>query len=177
MNTTEMANYLGVTESSLKKNFTQIKKSKAKQGINITKEGRGDKTEYFVNIQPFSSFYNSKSEKLYFDDNFFKLPNFCTLVAFAMVMINSQQTAISMTYSDFLKYIEIEPTHRNIQTLKEALEHMSDENLINYMPDKRTPDKAFLASWVYDVQQQYKVQIEFFAECKKLIEKHDKSQR
>lgn len=177
MNTQEMASYLNITENTLKKNFKKIQETKAKQGIKITKEGRGDKTEYFINVLPTASFYKTKSEELYFDNNFLELPNLCTLVAFAMVMINTEQTAVSMTYSDFLEYIELQPTHTNIKLLKEAFELMSEQKLINYMPDKRSPDKAFLASWVYSIQKKYKVQIEFFAECKKLIEKYNKNHK
>lgn len=177
MDLNELSEFLHLSPTNIKKNFKQIQENKAKQGIKITKEGRGDKTEYFINVLPTASFYKTKSEELCFDDNFLELPNLCTLVAFAMVMINTKQTAVSMTYSEFLEYIEIQPTHKNIKLLKEAFELMSEQKLINYMPDKKTPDKAFLASWVYSIQKKYKIQIEFFAECKKLIEKYNKNHR
>lgn len=180
MTKAELSQILNISINTIEKKFKNLQNNYKKKGIIIEKKGKGENSEYFIKnlyFKPKNTLYEEKDKVIYFNNEIIEWPNFCSLIAFSLLVINSKQTAVLMSYVDFLNYLEIKPTINNIKNLKKAFEWMNENKIINYMKDNLEPEKAFMASWIYSYTKTYKMQIQFFNDCKKLIKKYNKDNK
>jgi len=77
------------------------------------------------------------------------------------------------SFTDFLKYVEINVTETNIEALKDALLDLQERNLIDYKVDK-TDNDYFTANIYRKVEIDMKIGIGMVKDCKRIQEKYHK---
>ena len=165
----ELSEAVGVSESTLKNQFNRTKEKLLGRGIIISKTGRGEKAEYFLeNDLEFSDnraiTIFEEEKDIFLEDDMLKMMdwNFLIFVGICLTPL----LVFRGSYEDFLKYAGIIPSAANIEALKVALKSM-DNDLIGYYPDK-TDDNYFTASIYRKVEKELKVPIVKLRKCREI---------
>jgi hypothetical protein len=174
MTAKELCEKYGVTEGTLKSNFSRVQKSILKKyGVNITKIGRGEKVSYQEtesDCRAMTIFQEDK-EKIFLDEQSLQLKNFNFLVLLAIV--TTPMLVFRGSYKDFLAYVSKPATKDNINSLKEALDMLVEKEYISLTIDKTNSD-YFVAALYRKVEEEMNVGIAMVQMCKKLAEDNGK---
>lgn len=171
----ETCQVLNLSESTLKTNFARAQKNLLeKKQIKLTKIGRGAAATYeieYLNDNRADKVFNELKDDIILSNESIKLPNWEFLVFLAIV--TTPMIVFRGSYKDFLNYVDIKYSEPNIRDLKNALQTLSDRDVISYVIDKTNND-YFMAGIYRKVEEDAKIGIEMVKECKKLQEKYNK---
>ena len=78
------------------------------------------------------------------------------------------------SHKDFLRYIELECTDKNIQMIKDALTELKERNFINYQLDTTTEEDYFVASIYRKTEIEMKIGIDMIKTCKEIADSNNK---
>ena len=173
----ELSNNVGISVSTLKNQFNREAKKLAEKGIIISKKGRGEEVEYFIE---YDEMFNDnraltifeEDRDIYLAENMMKMLDWDLLV-FVGICLTPLLT-FRGSYEDFLRYAGLIPSAANVLKLKEVLKEM-DSSYIGYYPDK-TDEDYFTASIYRQVEKELKVPIDRLRECRRIqIDNHSRS--
>lgn len=165
-----------VSETSVKTKWkrTQTSLEKKHPGCRFIKEGRGANVSYHVEYEDFddhraNTFVDEEREEIMLANRSIGLVNwqFVTLLG----IVTTPMLVFRGSYSDFLRYIEVEVNEANIAALKDALIDLAAADYIAYMVDK-TDDSYFTASLYRQAETEMQVGIGMIRDCKLLANKY-----
>ena len=175
----EIAEKYHISVSTLKRNFLRTKETLyGKYGIKLEKSGRGDKTIYF--IEDFKHSDPSRAVTLYqsLENNLVPASVAAGLLDINFLIfigiISSPQRAFRGSYLDLLKYLDIQATVEDVQSVRNALKYLSDKDYIMYMED-RTDSMYFMASILKQTENDMELEIQAILTFKALVENTRKS--
>lgn len=164
-----------VAESSMKNAFPRTQKSILKKyGVKIVKEGRGQKAIYreeWEDDKRALTMYKEIKDSVIIDNKSFKLMNWDFMVFLAIV--TTPMLVFRGSFQDFLRYVEVPVTEKNIKALKEALKSLEEREFISFTLDK-TDNNYFIAALYRKVEEEMQIGIGMVKTCKLLAEKHKK---
>lgn len=173
----ELSELIGKSENTIK---TQFKRTAAqlleKKGIILTKQGRGDKVEYFVEYtddRRADNLYKEAKTDIILSQSSISYPAFEFLIFLTLATI--PMLVFRGSYGEFLKYVQIREREDNIEKLKRVLEELSNKDIVMYNVDK-TNNNYFVASIYRKVEEETKIGIEMVRECKRLQEEYNKKE-
>lgn len=173
----ELSELIGKSENTIK---TQFKRTAAqlleKKGIILTKQGRGDNVEYFVEYtddRRADNLYKEAKTDIILSQNSISYPAFEFLIF--LTLATTPMLVFRGSYGEFLKYVQIREREDNIEKLKRALEELSNKDIVMYNIDK-TNNNYFVASIYRKVEEETKIGIEMVRECKRLQEEYNKKE-
>ena len=171
----EVCEKFNYSQSSIINNFPRFQKAiEKKYGVLLVKIGKGKDAEYEI-IED-----NSRAETLYKQDETrtvmlstkeTQIIQFDFMVFLGIIMTPLQ--VFRGSYSDFLKYVQVQNNKENRDRLKESLEMLNKDDYIHYEVDK-TDQNYFFAGIYRKVQEKISVGINMIRECKMLALKEKK---
>ena len=175
----EVSERYEVAISTLKKNpsrtFEMIRK---KYGVSLRKEGRGGNAVFYIEnvdyIDP------SRALTLYqsLEKNFIPAKAAASLLDINFLVfigiITSPQRAFRGSYLDLMKYLELEPNINNVETMRQVLTSLADNNYIIYVEDDTDP-LYFLAGVKRKVEKELVLEIETILKFQQYVEGTRKS--
>lgn len=163
------------SQSTVLNTFPRFQKAIQKRyGIVLIKVGKGKDAVYDI-IQD-----NSRAETLYKQDETrtvmlstkeARIMQFDFMVFLGIVMTPLQ--VFRGSYTDFLKYVQVQNSKQNKEKLKSALKNLYQEDYIHYNVDK-TNEEYFFAGIYRQVEEKISVGINMIRECKILALKEKK---
>jgi predicted transcriptional regulator len=105
------------------------------------------------------------------DNESFKLLNWDFMVFLAIV--TTPMLVFRGSFEDFLRYVEVTVTDKNIKLLKESLSNLEERNYISYDLD-RTDSNYFVAAICRKTEEEMQIGIGMIRDCKRLAEKYHK---
>ena len=168
----ELCEQYNVSESSVKTSFAKVQKSFDKKGLILTKQGRGDKTDYTVISKEDRSETFLQTEKLEIGMTkiqFHDLKDFRFIVLLGI--ITCPHLVFRGTLSQFLNYIQVTDNKYNRQMLKESLEDLVSRHFILYADDNSTEEGYFIVSILRKKEQEMSLGIEMIKHCQLLSQK------
>lgn len=174
----ELSEQYNISETTIKSQFPKTqKKFLEKYNLILTKQGRGDKTQYFVEIaagsdgRALTMMKEQKREVILAEKGFSTLLDFNFMVFLGICM--TPMTTFYGSYEDFLKYIEVKATPANILKLKEALLLLYSNGYIKYMIDETNED-YFWAGIFFAVRKKMAIGIGMINRCQELAKQYGK---
>ena len=175
----DVANKYNVSLSSLKTNFPRTQATIAKKyGIQLEKIGRGKNAAYqiidFTHVDPDRALtlYESLETNLIPTTIAAKLLDISFLVFIGIV--SSPQRSFRGSYTDLLKYLELDITVENIDIMRIILNQLQDNDYIMYMEDKSDP-MYFMAAVQRKTETDMDLEIKAILYFKKIVENTKKS--
>lgn len=174
----ELSKTVNISESTLKNQFNRTKENLAKQGVIITKVGRGKNADYLVeydelfNDNRALTIFEEEKKDIYLEDDMLKMLDW-NLLVFVGICLTPLLT-FRGSYEDFLKYAGLTPSAANVESLKNTLKEM-DADYIGFYPDK-TDDNYFTASIYRKVEKELKIPIVKLRKCREIqVNTHSRS--
>lgn len=171
----EVCKKYNIAESSMKNAFPRSQKALLKKyGVKIIKEGRGQKAVYreeWEDDKRALTMYNEIKDTMIMDHESFKLMNWDFMVFLAIV--TTPMLVFRGSFEDFLRYVDVPISERNINSLKEALNSLQEREFISFVIDK-TDSNYFVAALYRKVEEEMQIGIGMVKTCKLLAEKHKK---
>ena len=173
----EVCKKYDVSESSMKTNFNRVQSSiLKKKGINIIKEGRGNKVTYREEVisdgREETMFKALEPVKTGVVKRDLSLSNF-TFCVF-MGIITTPMLVFRGTHADFLKYIAVPATQENIDKLDKAIDELSNDCILGVMKDTTTKEEVLTLSLIRAAENDMKIGIDMIINCRLLASKHKK---
>lgn len=175
MTITELSAKYQVAESSIKNAFPRTQASILKKyGVKIVKEGRGTNAQYYEELlddQRALTMYEETKGSVMINSEQLSMVNWDFHVFLSI--ITTPMLVFRGSYADFLHYAQIPVCEKNIQELKEALEHLVARDYISYQIDK-TNSNYFVAALWYQTEKDMEIGIEMVRTCKQLADSYHK---
>lgn len=174
----EVSKKYGISESSIKNQFTRTQNTILKRnGVKLIKEGRGSNTVYREEIVSDNRADNmfmevEKSEKMNVMKNDLTLSNF-TFCVF-MGVLTTPMFVFRGTHKDFLKYIQVSDSEENRGKLDRAIEDLIGDGVIVVYRDHSTDEEVLTLTLVRKAENDMKIGMEMLVDCKLLSSKHRK---
>ena len=157
----EISKKYDISESYIKNQFKKAQASILKKyGVNIYKEGRGDKTCYFEEDLTGSralTLFDEQKSILNIDQQNISLDKWAFLVMLAIAA--TPMCVFRGTYKNILEYVGMQPTAANEKVVIAALEWLKDNDIIIYKQDKSTSENFFIAGFYRDIEKKVEVSI------------------
>lgn len=175
----ELCEIYSLNEDTVRTKFGRVQQSMLKKySLILTKKGRGDKTEYFVEpteeskLQRASTMMNEKRREIIIaQKGFSNLLDFNFMVFLAIC--TTPMGVFYGSYEDFLGYVEVRKIKDNIQNLKEALTMLSAAKYINYTIDE-TNDNYFSAFLFKRTRDDMAISLDMAERCQRLAKENNK---
>ena len=169
--------YPTVTMTTLTKQWKRAQaKIEKEYHVKLVKEGRGADTNYREVSQ------SDNRAKTIFEalapihetgiiKNDLSMENF-TFTVF-MGVITTPMFVFRGTYKDFLGYLEIQPTEKNIQALKDSIDKLVNEMIFHEIVDTTGKDEEVITlSLVRKAELDMKINVNMISICQQLVENY-----
>lgn len=175
----ELCEIYDLNEETVRTKFGRIQQTMLKKyDLILTKTGRGDKTEYF--LEPTEESKQQRAETMMTEKRreiIIAQKGFSNLLDFNFMVFLAICTTPMGTfygsYEDFLGYVEVRKTKDNIRNLKEALTMLSASKYINYTIDE-TNDNYFNAFLFKRTREDMAISLDMAERCQRLAKENNK---
>lgn len=161
----------GYSISSLQKNFTRTAASiKKRFGVTIYKSKKNGQISYQISDDRAMTIYDQQKPLIDIGKQSLSLENFQFFSLLGVVI--TPWGTFRGTKKDFLNYIGVPVSDKNLEMLDEALKSLSEKQYIGYVPDEDDYINAFL---MRKIEREIKVKIDLIKHCREISEKNHKS--
>lgn len=168
----EISEKYGYSEGSIKKNFPKTAAAiQKKYGVTLfkVKDGKTKQVFYYAGDKRAKSMYEELQEKFEITNESLKLTDyqfllFLGLAAMPMRVFRGFKT-------EFLDYIEIPNTKKNLDKLDDALKDLSKWGYFSVIKDGEK--LVIYINW--EIERKLSVETKILKECKKIVEKYNKN--
>ena len=172
----ELSDKYGYSESSIKKNWSQIQKSILKKtSIKIEKKGRGNNVT-FEEIVPDDNralvMFEETKDTIMMNKSVFTYENFEFTCFLGLVL--TPMLVFRGTYEELTKYIDLKPSTENITRVKNAVLELKNRNIVYVYEDHSTDREVITISVVAKAEDDMKIGIAMVKTCKRLAEENNK---
>lgn len=129
-----LVEHFKLTESGIKNKFKRTQENMKNRGYTLEKEGRGDKTKYYIILDEYDSgidLYDVEKRRLTIPKVVLQQAKDFDFVVFTGIVFTDNAFYLG-TRAKFLERIGLAPNKKNIQLLTDALESLSAKGYIKY---------------------------------------------
>ena len=168
----EISEKYGYSEGSIKKNFPKTAAAiQKKYGVTLfkVKDGKTKQVFYYAGDKRAKSMYEELQEKFEITNESLKLTDYQFLLFLGLAVMPMRVFRGFKT--EFLDYIEIPNTKKNLDKLDNALKDLSKLGYFSVIKDGEK--LVIYINW--EIERKLSVETKILKECKKIVEKYNKN--
>lgn len=171
MTVQQISERYGYSISSIQKNFTRTSAAiKKRFGVTIYKTKKNGEISYQISDDRAVTIYEQNAQLINIGKETLSLENF-EFFSLLGVIVTPWGT-FRGTKKDFLNYIGISISEKNLFMLDQALKSLHEKQYIGYVPDEDDYINVFL---MRKIEREIKVKIDLIKHCRDIAQKNHKS--